>query len=81
MAGPIPSNLANRLATAKGRRPWTCVEVAATTTVAEAETVAGIVGGNAFRAFIARDLLPCSGGGTPNSPYGWMASGCLFPGG
>lgn len=57
-------NLANRLASAKGSQAldlW--IEVAATTTVSVAEaekTVAGIVGGavNAFRGFIARDLLP-----------------------
>ncbi len=66
-------NLARRLASARSSHSldlW--AEVAATTTisVAEAErTVSGIVGGavNAFRAFIARDLLP-SIVGTPTIP-------------
>ncbi len=57
-------NLARRLASAQGSQSldlWAQVAATTTVSVAEAEkTVAGIVGGavNAFRSFIARDLLP-----------------------
>ncbi len=57
-------NLARRLASAQGGDGldlWAQVAATTTVSVAEAEkTVAGIVGGavNAFRSFIARDLLP-----------------------